>query len=102
MNAGDQRSGPGVREEMAALRQSNGMFAAQLVLATAASYSRSLLRQEGRERGGEWLRQGLGQNNNSDYTNKNNWGAAFVRPIFLSFFRVIPPPSVRRAAQEPQ
>jgi hypothetical protein len=85
---------------MPALHKSNDMFAAQLVLAATASYSRWLLRQEGRERGSEWLRQGLGQNNNSDYTNKNNWGAALVRPIFLPFFRVYPTPSIGRAAQE--
>ena len=102
MNAGDVRSRQCGTEGKPALHKSNGMFAAQLVLPTSASYPRSHLRQEGRERGGEWLRQGLGPNNNSDYTNKNNWGAALVRPIFLSFFRALLPPTIRSAAQEPQ
>jgi hypothetical protein len=87
---------------MPELHKSNDVFAAQLVLATPASYSRSLLGQEGWERGGERPRQGLGLDNNSNDINKNNWGAAFVRPIFLPFFRVLPSPSIGRAAQEPQ
>jgi len=64
------------------LQQSNDKVAAQLVRAGAGSYARAHLWEQGTERGGEWLRQELGPNNNYLYTNKNNW-AAFVRPIFL-------------------
>ena len=83
MKTGDIRSVEGGRAEEPSLRKSNGMFAAQLVLPAVDSYSRSTLRQEGSERGGERPRKGLVPHNNSDYTNKNNWGAALVRPIFL-------------------
>ena len=102
MDAGDIRSRPASPEGTSSLRKSNDLFAAQLVLPTVDSYSRSHLRHEGWERGGEWPRQGLGPNNNSDYTNKNNWGAAFVRPIFLSFASRFYPPVIGNSAQEPQ
>jgi hypothetical protein len=92
MIAGDIRSLTGAEYEAASLHKSNGVFAAQLVLPTPASYPRSLLKEEGWERGGEWPRQGLGPNNKIKNTNKNNCWAAFVRPIFLSF---------RRTRQEP-
>ncbi len=85
MQAGDHRNGPGARVAEASLHKSNGVVAAQLVPHTTASYARALLWEQGSERGGEWLRKGLGlNNNNSQYTNKNNW-AAVVRPIFLCF-----------------
>jgi len=100
MTAGDIRSEEGGPVGVPSLRESNGLFAAQLVLPAVASYSRSHLRQEGSERGGEWARKGLVPHNNSIYTNKNNWGAALVRPIFL-FCQVVQHPN-RRTAQEPR
>jgi hypothetical protein len=96
MFAGDARSPARAGYGAKPLLKSNGVFAAQLVLLTPASYSRPLLMEEGWERGGEWPRQGLGPNNNIDNTNKNNCWAAFVRPIFLSAFF-----SVSRCMQEP-
>jgi len=71
-----------MRDGRPSLQQSNDKVAAQLVCAGPASYARAHLWEQGTERGGEWLRQGLGPNNNNIHTNKNNW-AAFVRPIFL-------------------
>jgi len=102
MNAGDVRSQRNGEMEMPALHKSNALFAVQLVAQTLASYPRTLLRQEGWERGGEWPRKGPVPNKNSNNTNKNNWGAALVRPIFLSFSRASFPGTTRRAAQEPQ
>jgi len=78
---------PQTRYEAVALRQSNGLCAARLVRASTGTYARAHLSEQGTERGGEWLRQGLDPNNYNFHTNKNNWGAAFARPIFLPFFR---------------
>ncbi len=85
MQVGDHRPGPGALAGSASLHKSNDKVAAQLVPHIPASYARALLWEQGSERGGEWLRKGLGpDNNNSLYTKKNNW-AAFARPIFLRF-----------------
>jgi hypothetical protein len=103
MQAGDVRSTRGAEVGDLPLHESNGLFAAHLVLPAAPSYSRSLLRQEGLERGGEGPGKGLvPHNNNTHYTNKNNWGAAFVRPIFLSFSHAFFLNSMQRATPEPQ
>lgn len=101
MQAGTVRSPQGGTVARLPLQQSNGLFAAQLVLPTCASYPDSLWGQEGSERGGEGPRKGLvPHNNNINNTNKNNWGAAFVRPIFLSFAHAFLPLLYQRTHQE--
>ena len=100
MKIGDHREGPGARAGAGRLHKSNDTVAAQLVPLTPSSYARAHLWEQGPERGGEWLRKGLGPDNNNDqYTNKNNW-AAFVRPIFLCF-RATPRYSRTANPQEP-